>query len=250
MIKNLSKLFVVILCLITKYGFSQSENRLIQQGNDQYKEKKFTDAEKNYKKSIEKQPQSFEGNYNLGNALYKQNKYEEASKQYMQAAGVDSTISNQSKSYFNLGNALVKSDKFKEGAEAYKMALRQNPTDENARYNLSYALAKMRQQEKENKDNKDQDKKDNKDQKKDQNQQKKDDQKKQDQEKKDQQKQDQQKQDQEKKDQQAKKQQAKPKISKEDAERILQALKNDEKNLQKRKAKKFEATGGNPEKDW
>lgn len=235
------------------YGNCQSENRLIQKGNDQYNNKKFTEAEMDYRKSIEKKPESFTGNYNLGNALYKQKKYDEASKQYMQAAGVDSSFGNQSKSYFNLGNSLVKSEKYKEGAEAYKMALRENPTDENARYNLSYALSKMRQQEQKDKDNKDdknKDKKDdkNKDQKENKDQQKKDDQKKQDQQKQDQQKQDQQKQDQQK--QEANKKPSKPKISKEDAERILEALKNDEKNLQKKKAKKYETTSGSPEKDW
>jgi len=230
------------------YGNCQSENRLIQKGNDQYNNKKFTEAERDYRESIEKKPESFTGNYNLGNALYKQKKYEDASKQYMQAAGFDSSYGNQSKSYFNLGNSLVKSEKYKEGAEAYKMALRENPTDENARYNLSYALSKMRHQEQKDKDKKDdknKDKKDdkNKDKKENKDQQKKDDQKKQDQQKQDQKKQDQQK-------QEANKKPSKPKISKEDAERILEALKNDEKNLQKKKAKKYETTSGSPEKDW
>ncbi len=251
--KNLlSNLIIALSLMISLNGNCQSENRLIQQGNDQYKNSKFPDAEKNYKKSIEKQPLSFTGNYNLGNALYKQKKYEDAAKQFMQAAGVDSTTGNQSKSYYNLGNSLLKSDKYKESTEAYKMALRQNPSDENARYNLSYALSKLHQQEqqnKENKDNKNKDKKDNKDQKNKDQQQKNKDQQQKDQQQKDQQK-EQQKKDQEKQDQQAKQQQSKPKISKEDAERILEALKNDEKDLQKKKAKKYEATGNNPAKDW
>jgi Ca-activated chloride channel homolog len=232
--KIISIVTSLLLLISSNVVLAQSERTTIRKGNDQYKEKKFSEAEKNYRKSLEKNPQSYAGNYNLGNALYKQKKYEDASRQYMQSSGVDADKNNQAHSYYNMGNSFLKAEKYKESVEAYKMALRNNPKDDDARYNLSYALSKMRQQQDQKKDNKDQ-KKDNKDQ------------KKQDQ-KKEQQQQDQKK-EQQKQEQQAK-QQRQPKISKEDAERMLQALKNDEKELQKRKARKYEATGGNPEKDW
>jgi tetratricopeptide (TPR) repeat protein len=178
--------------------------------------------------------------------LYKQGKFDDANKQYMQASGLSKDPVDQARTNYNLGNTLMKSEKYQESVDAYKMALRQNPNDEDARYNLSYALSKLKQQQQqENKDNKQQNKdKQNKDQ-------QKQDQQNKDQQKQDQQKQDQQKQDQkDNKDQQQAKEKKQPKISKEEAERMLQALKNEEKNLQKKKAKKFEATSGNPEKDW
>ena len=39
-------------------------------------------------------------------------------------------------------------------------------------------------------------------------------------------------------------------MTKEEAERMLKALKNDEKDLQKEKAKKFQSNNSNPEKNW
>jgi tetratricopeptide (TPR) repeat protein len=226
---------------------AQKANNMIRRGNSAYNDRKYKDAEIDYKSSLEKDPQSFAGNYNLGNAYYKQKNYDEAGKQFLQSSGMSKNPSDLSRSYYNLGNTLMNAEKYQESLEAYKMALRLNPNDDDARYNLAYALSKLRQQQNKDQKNKDQ-KNQNKDQNKDQQQQQ---QQKQDQQKQDQQKQqqqDQQKQQQQK--EQAKQQKSQPKISKEEAERMLQALKNEEQNLQKKKAKRFEATSGNPEKDW
>ena len=227
---------------------AQKANNMIRRGNSAYNDKKYKDAEIDYKSSLEKDPQSFAGNYNLGNAYYKQKNYDEAGKQFLQSSGMSKNPSELSKSYYNLGNTLMNAEKYQESLEAYKMALRLNPNDDDARYNLAYALSKLRQQQnkdQKNKDQKNQNKDQNKDQQQQQQQQQKQDQQKQDQQK---QQQDQQKQQQQK--EQAKQQKSQPKISKEEAERMLQALKNEEQNLQKKKAKRFEATSGNPEKDW
>jgi tetratricopeptide (TPR) repeat protein len=214
---------------------SQNANSTIRRGNDAYNNKKFKDAEIDYKSAVTKDAKSFAGNYNLGNAYYKQENLEEAGKQYMQSAGTTKDAVEQSKAYYNLGNTYLKQEKYQESVDAYKMALRQNPKDEDARYNLAYALTKLKaQQQKNNQQDKN---KQNKNQQQQQQQQNKN----QDQ-KKDQQQQQQQ--------QQQKQQASKPKISKEEAERMLQALKNQEQKLQKKNPKKFDAAGGNPEKDW
>lgn len=242
--KNILFLIITLFCSVNVY--SQSDQQLIRNGNNDYKEKKYAEAEKKYKASVDKNPKTYAGNFNLGNSLYKQKKYEDAGKQYMQSVGVNEDKSAQAAGYYNLGNAYLKGGKYQESVDAYKMALRMNPKDENARYNLAYALAKLRQQQ-------EQDKKQQKDQKKDKNQKQDKNQQSKDQQNKDQQQknrdQQQQQKDQQKKEQ-AKQQKDKPKISKEDAERMLEALKNDEKNLQKKNVKKFEAQGGSPEKDW
>jgi tetratricopeptide (TPR) repeat protein len=234
--------FLIVFVFVHSIVFSQSANSTIRRGNNAYNNKKYKDAEIDYKSAVEKDAKSFAGNYNLGNSYYKQDNMDEASKQYMQAAGVTKDPVEQGKAYYNLGNTYLKSEKYQESVDAYKMALRQNPNDEDARYNLAYALAKLKaQQNKNNQKNKNQQ---NKDQKKDQQQQQQQQQNKnQDQKKDQQQKQDQQQQQQQKKS-------AQPKISKEEAERMLQALKNQEQKLQKKNAKKFDAAGGNPEKDW
>ena len=230
------KKIILLLCFYFTvfFALAQNERSLIRDGNKEYKRKNFTEAETQYRKSLEKNGKSYEGNYNLGNALYKQGKQEEAVKYYSGSTELNKDKEAKERSYYNLGNALLKSDKYQESVEAYKQALKVNPNDEDARYNLAYALSKLRQQQNEQK--KDQ----NKDQKKD----------KQNKDKQDQQKQNQ---EQKNKEDQAKnqpQQKSQPKISKEDAERMLQALKNEEKNLQKKLAKRFDATTGNPEKDW
>jgi tetratricopeptide (TPR) repeat protein len=230
----------IIVCLIfvSMHFLSQAQNAnsTIRRGNGAYNNKKFKDAEIDYKSAVSSDPKSFAGNYNLGNAYYKQDNMEEAGKQYMQSAGTTKDAIEQSKAYYNLGNTYLKAEKYQESIDAYKMALRQNPNDEDARYNLAYALTKLKaQQNKNNKQNK------NQDQKKDQQQQ---------QQQQQQNKNQDQKKDQQQQQQQQQKQQAQPKISKEEAERMLQALKNQEQKLQKKNAKKFDATGGKPEKEW
>ncbi|MBP6511664.1 MAG: tetratricopeptide repeat protein [Bacteroidia bacterium] len=238
---------LICLCIST---WSQAQRKEIVQGNTEYEGGRYHNAEAAYKKSVEKAPQQFIGSYNLGNALYRQNKFDEASQQYLNASANNNVNDLQSKAMYNMGNSLLKSEKYAESIEAYKKALRLNPKDEDARYNLSYAQKKLQQQQQQqdqNKDNKDnKDKKDQ--QKKDQQQDKKDQQKK-DQEKQDQQKDDQAKQDQ-KKEEQKKQEPKQPKLSKEEAERMLKALKNDEKDLQKEKAKKYQVNSNSIEKNW
>jgi Ca-activated chloride channel family protein len=218
---------------------SQNANSTIRRGNDAYNNKKFKDAEIDYKSAVTKDAKSFAGNYNLGNAYYKQENLEEAGKQYMQSAGTTKDAVEQSKAYYNLGNTYLKQEKYQESVDAYKMALRQNPKDDDARYNLAYALTKLKaQQQKNNQQDKNKQNKNQQQQQQQQQQQNKN----QDQKKDQQQNQQQQ--------QQQKQQASKPKISKEEAERMLQALKNQEQKLQKKNPKKFDAAGGTPEKDW
>jgi len=218
--------------LLTLSVYAQSA--AIAEGNKEYEKGRYFNAESSYRKAIEKDQRQFEGNYNLGNALYKQNKFEEASQQYMNASVYKQTPEAQNKSLYNLGNSFLKAEKYNESIEAYKKALKLNPDDEDARYNLSYALQKLKQQQQQqNKsENKDQQKKEEQQQQKDQQQQQKDQQRKEEQQ------------------QQQQKQQQRPKLTREEAERMLRALKNDEKDLQKEKAKKFSASGASPEKNW
>lgn len=240
------KLIIFILFAASSV-YSQSERSVINEGNRKYKENKFIDAEVNYRKSLEKNKDSHYGTFNLGDALYKQEKFEEAAEKFKIAATQETDKETRAKAFHNLGNSLLKSQKFPESIEAYKNSLKLNPKDVDTKYNLEYAkmmLQQQQQQQKQNQDKQDQ-KKDNQDQ------QQKQDQQKQDQEKKDQQKQEQQEQEQQKQEEQ-KQQQAKQqeqKISKEDAERMLEALKNEEKDVQKKLKKKAPARIS-IEKDW
>ncbi|HCY76399.1 MAG TPA: hypothetical protein DHV28_10800 [Ignavibacteriales bacterium] len=231
---NLFEIIFVVSFLITGISFAQSNRSTLNNGVDKYEEKKYTDAELDFRKIVENSPESFEAKFNLGDSYYKQGKYDDAIKSFngaLESAGNDDL---RAKIYHNIGNSLLKSNKVQESVEAYKNALKFNPNDQDTKYNLSYALELLK-----NKDKNKQDQNKN-----DKNDQKKDDQKNQQNQNQDQQNKDQNKQDQkqnpEPKDQDAKqdntKQSSQPKeqkISKDEANRILDALKNNEKDLQK-----------------
>jgi tetratricopeptide (TPR) repeat protein len=255
------KLFLIyILCSGAICNLAaQSERSLVREGNRQYGDNKFSDAEVNYRKAIEKDKELREAPFNLGDALYKQGRFSEAAEQYQLSAGRSPDATTKAQSFYNLGNSLLKDKKYPESIGAYKEALKVNPGDEDTKYNLEYAKAMLKQQQQQqNKDQKKDDKQKQDQQKKDQQKQNdKKDQQKQDQQKQDQEKQDQQKQNQDKQqqDQQSKEDQKKAQqmkklqISKQDAERILEALKNEEKQVQKKLHKKAPARV-RVDKDW
>ncbi len=227
---NLISAFIVLLSSIC---FSQNEKPIIREGNKEYKKGDYVKAEESYRKSIQKNNQTDAGKFNLGTALYKQKKYDEAAATFLNLGNEKVSDELKAKSYYNQGNAYLESQKFQESADAYKQSLRLNPKDEDTRYNYTYALSKLKQQQQQQKQQQN---------KNDKNQQKKEQQQKQ-------QEQNQQDKQQNKEQQQKQQAQQQPKISKEDAERMLQALKNDEKDLQKRLAKK-EGSKVRIEKQW
>lgn len=237
-------LFFLGMFVASSIVIAQSERSLIREGNSAYKQGKFADAEVSYRKALNKNQGMESGTFNLGDALYKQGRFDEAAEQYRIAATRQQETGSRAQALHNLGNALVKGQKIADGITAYKEALKVNPNDVDTKYNLEYAKALLQKQHQQQNQKKD-DKKD----------QQKQDQSKQDQQKQDQQKQDQQKQDQQKQDQQKdqdKQQGEQPKkmqISKEDAERILQALRNEERDVQKKLKKKAPARV-RVEKDW
>lgn len=226
---------------------SQSVRSLVREGNSQYKDQKYTDAEVSYRKALEKEQDLVPGHFNLGNSLYKQDKADEAMKAYENALMKAESKETKADAYYNMGNALLKGQRYQEAVKSYIESLKLNPNDQDTKYNLSYALAKLReqqQQQQQNKNDKNKDVKQN--QKKDQQDQQKQDQQKQDQQKQNQQQQ--QKQDQQT--QQQKQQQGQEKkMAKADAERILDVLKNSERDVQK-KLRVRQGVRVKTEKDW
>lgn len=115
-------------------------NRLFGQGKYQEAEKAYLDAEV-------QSPGRAELLYNLGNTLIKQKKYEQA-LQSLRHAVSKGDEGLQESSWFNTGNALFEMGNFRDSAQAYIQALRRNPADKDAKYNLEMALQKMKQQKK------------------------------------------------------------------------------------------------------
>lgn len=248
MMKRFSYIAVLLLFTALSAAAQDGTNKLIRQGNEQYRKQQYADAEASYKKALERNNKSVPGNYNLANSFYEQKRYDAARQQYANTIKSATDKGIKADASYNIGNTYMQDKKWEESIKSYKAALKANPADEQARYNLAYAqemLKKQQQQDnKDNKDKKDQDKKnqDKKDQdKKDQQDKDKD---KKDQDKKD----DQNKKDQDKKDQQNQPQPSK--LTQEEAKRLLQALAQQEKKLQEDKMKKVKASPGMVEKDW
>lgn len=253
---------------------SSTARKETRKGNKEYKAKKYDQSEVNYRRAIHDDSNAYRAQYNLGNALYKQKKYDEANSHYSKALETpDLSNKNKAKILHNRGNSSLKAglakenraegmQQFQQAVNDYQEALKLTPKDENTRYNLSYAKkmlqqAQQQQQQQQNggggggQDQKDQNKDKNKDQQNDQGNQGNDQQK--DQNKQNQNKQDQNKQDQQQsnKQKQDRQQQQREQQKKQDAERLLEAVKNNEKNTMKDNAKKVEvATPVKIEKDW
>ena len=256
-------LIVIILnTLLISLSLAQ-EKKFIRRGNSAYKTQDYDNSELNYRKALEKKPNSFDAGFDLGDALFRQKKYEEAIKQFENLARSETSKDNKAKAYHNLGNTyMVSKDeqqqpRYKEAVEAYKNALRNNPKDDETRYNLAYAQKMLKQQQQQQKQNQDKDKnKDKKDDKKNKDEKNKDQQNKDNKDKQDKDKQDKEKnKDQQNKPQdqkeKQKQEQKKQQIPKDKAEQMLKALENDEKDLQKKmKMQKVKGKKVKVEKDW
>jgi len=204
---------------------AQTDKKYIRKGNREYEKDKYPESEISYRKAIDKNKQSPDALFNIGDALYKQNKFQEAGNQFIENANQNNDKVRKSNGFYNLGNSLLKANKLQESIEAYKNSLILRPDNNEAKYNLAYAqdlLKKQQEQQKQqekNKQNKDKNSKNNDKNKPDQN--------------KDQQKDQQNDQNKDKEDQKQQ-QQNKQEISKDDAQRLLNSIANDEKNVQEK----------------
>mgnify|MGYP000366544071 CR=1 FL=1 len=205
--------------------------------------------------------------YNLANALLMQQKAKDAMEQFEAASKVEKDKKKLSQIYHNMGVILQSSKQYPQCIEAYKKALRNNPADDETRYNLALAQKLLKDQQQNQDQNKQQeqkqDKKDddkqqkNKEQqdqkKKDQQDQNKQQEQKQDKKDDDKQQKNKEQQDQKKKDQQNQNQQQQQnqnQMSKQNAEQLLKAAMQDEKNVQDKVKKGVRIQGRKLEKDW
>lgn len=225
MLKNVSlfkrnkKAVVAVLFLLVATGVqAQGDRLLVRQGNKQFRAGNYAEAEVSYRKAVEKNPRNAQAHYNLGNALLGQRKDSAAVVQFENAAKQETNAIRKAQSYHNIGVICQGQKQYAQAIEAYKEALRNNPTDDETRYNLELCKRQQQQQQnqqnQQNKDNKDnKDKKDQKD------------------------KQDQQKQQDKKEQKQDQQQQQKQQMSRENAEQMLNAAIQEEKQTQERMKK-------------
>jgi len=172
-IKTLPYILIVFLMLISpkeilaqkdSIALQREARKLLRQGNDLYNKNQFTDASVAYQKSLGNNTKYDKASYNLGNAFYQNKNFKEAVPQYELTAETAKDKFTKAEAYHNIGNAMMEQKQYQPAVDAYKNALRNNPNDDETRYNLAVAQKLL---EKEKQDNKDDKNKDNKDKNKD-----------------------------------------------------------------------------------
>ena len=219
LLKNLSlfKRVLLIISLISCFSpltsNAQTDRQYIRQGNKLFHSGDYPNAEVSYRKAIEKNPKNPQAVFNLGNALMAQKKDSAAVVQFESASKLETNPLRKAKAFHNMGVVCQSHKMYGEAIEAYKSALRLNPADDETRYNLvlcKHLQQKQQQNQQQNQQGNNDDKKDDK---------------------KDQ-KQNQQKDQQKDKEDDKKQEQQKPQMSKENAEQLLNAAIQNEKQTQ------------------
>lgn len=202
-------IFSIIFALISVNVCAQSDRQNVRSGNVKYRQQKFVNAEEEYRKALAANPNNPQALYNLGCAMMMQQKDSMAIEEYLKAANVEKSKLRRSKIYHNMGEIYQNRKLFDKAVEAYKESLRDNPTDNETRYNLALCMKQLKKQPQDNNknQNKKDDKKDNKNDK---------------------------KQDKQKQQKQDKQQEQKEQMSKDNAEQLLNAAMQAEKQTKQK----------------
>lgn len=233
----MKKTFIIITLLTFSCAVSaQASRHQLREGNRAYNKQRYEDSEVAYRRALERDSTDFRGQYNLANALYRQEKYTEAASHYQQALGSqDITKKQRAQALHNQGNSYLKAamqseqmQGLQQAVKSYQEALKLDPKNEDTRYNLAYARRLMQQQQQQQNQQQNQNQQDQNQQDKQQHQQ-------QDQQQQDQQNQQQQQPQQQDRQQQQQQQQQPQDRKREDAERMLEAVKNNERQTLREK---------------
>lgn len=225
--ESLNKFILLLLGLFVSLCsvFAQKvERNYIRKGNRLYNDSSYIDAEINYRKALEINPKSTVSMYNLGNSLIYQQKNKDALEQYVSASKMEKDKYKLSYIYHNIGVLFHRDKDYKQAIEAYKKALINNPKDDETRYNLSLAQKLLKDEQDNNENNQKENKNNDSNNSSNNN-----------------------KHDSSKSSQSSERD---PKMSKENAEKLLNSVMQDERDVQDRIKKQQKLHGGRLEKDW
>ena len=250
--------FIYITIVLHMFSFSQEKSTIkkadnfIYEGNTEFDNSNNIKAEKNYRRALSTGLKKNTANYNIANVLQEQDYLDEAIINYFDVISASKSKTNKHKSYHNIGNAFMKNKNYKAAVEAYKNALRNNPADDESRYN--YALAKKMLEDEQNKNDEEPQDKDQKDKdQKDKDQQNNDDKKnKSDKEDgKDESKENNDRPKENPKDSETKSKASPTELSSQEIKNLLEAMNKEENKVQKKvKASKIKPASNKKRKDW
>lgn len=249
------KIILFSLFCFVVFGLSAqiaTETDHIRRGNRLYVDSLFERAEVEYRKALEINAESVDAMYNLGNALFNQipqagdkaeERGKEAMKLYLTASQLETDKSRLAHIYDNMGTLMYMAQQYPQSVEAYKMSLRNNPSDDETRYNLAKAMHMLKQQQQDPQEQQEEQQQDQQQQDQQQEQQQESQQ--------NQQEQNQNQEENQQQHQQEQSEQSEEQISKENAEQILNALMQDEKDIQERQKQMMQQRQGKSfDKDW
>ena len=139
-------LLILSLCLIGGIG---SWSQAIKRGNTHYKAEEYDAALEAYQSAVIDRPEDAISHYNLGTALYQKKQFEQAADEFRWSLdAVD--LSYRAQGYYNLGNAQIQLNDIEGAIRSYKSVLRLNSADLDAKHNLELALEKLEQKSQQN----------------------------------------------------------------------------------------------------
>jgi Ca-activated chloride channel family protein len=224
------------------------------EGIGYYTEEKYEEALGAYRDAQLEVPESPELHFNIGNTLYQQKKYEEAQEEYLQALSTDDALL-QSQIFYNIGNCQYRLNKLVEAVDSYKKDLEINPDDMDAKHNLEFVRNKLKEMAQQQQQQAQQEQQQNM-QEQDQEQQQQQGEQAQEQQQAGEEQQAQQQEGEEQPEegseeqQQQQAQKAEGEMTEEEAQRILDALKDDEQEVQKEIRKAQSSGKKQVAKDW
>lgn len=160
------KRFLFVMALLLAYtvsGMAQTDRQYIRSGNKYYRQQNFVKAEAEYRKSLSVNPENPQALYNLGCALVMQKKDSVAVQQFEKAAKIETGRMRKAKIYHNIGFVCQSHKLYGDAINAYKESLRNNPADNETRYNLALCQRLNKSEQNRNKNNQNKNKNKNKD---------------------------------------------------------------------------------------
>ena len=237
--------FLILFLFLTASSIEDARK-----ANEAFEEGNYQEAVELYRQAIEQDPENAKLHFNLAAALHKLGQSEEAMQAYDRFENLTESAEEQSFASYNQGTMLIDQDKYKEAAEFFREALKKNPNDADARHNYELALQKQQQQEQQQQQNQDSDQNDQQ-QNQDQNQQQDENNNQQEDQNQNQQQPQSGQQDQQEQEEEQRQPQPQPsEMTPEEAQNILDALKQLERELLENMKKESSETPSTNEKDW
>jgi len=119
---------------------------LMRAGNGLFDRGKFDEALGFYQRAEVLEPDATAIHYNLGNTDYKLGKYQEALSE-LTLASLDRNPKRKADALYNMGNVLYRAGRLNDAINSYKLALLANPNDRQTKENLEFCLKKQREQQ-------------------------------------------------------------------------------------------------------